>query len=141
MKKIIKKLIFTILYITTISFLFMMVCIPAFDGLAPSKAISVNILNYSQLFIYCLLLLSILYIVFFNVRKRKSSLIARITAWMGWIFILLPYPFIFTYVRYFGLSLGLLIILTVLDGLYYLLAKKLVDEKREVGESNENLQL
>ncbi|MBP5455731.1 MAG: hypothetical protein J6Y37_04470 [Paludibacteraceae bacterium] len=142
MKKITKKLIFAILYTTSISFFFMTeVMVRMFQHFVPNYDYDLPIETWIQFFIYCLLISSVLYIVFFSVRKKKSSLIARITAWLGLIFILTPYPFIFNYVSVFGGSLVFLFTLMLLDGLYYLLAKKLVDEKREVGESNENLQL
>ncbi|MBR4712591.1 MAG: hypothetical protein IKP27_02805 [Paludibacteraceae bacterium] len=83
---------------------------------------------YCSFVLYGVLMLSIVSVIFIDTwKRRKSSLVVRVTTGMYVINILMPSLLFFDGIRYTIAFIPSLIVLAILDCIYYALGRKLID--------------
>ncbi len=127
MKKVAKKIVYLLIYVLTITPCFHMVwfilCVK--DTMSEMDYGSDL---YCSFVLYGVLMLSIVSVIFIDTwKRRKSSLVVRVTTGMYVINILMPSLLFFDGIRYTIAFIPSLIVLAILDCIYYALGRKLID--------------
>ncbi len=126
-KKIAKKIVYLLIYILTITPCFFMVWLKLWGAEIMGGMDYGSNLCWSFV-LYGVLMLSIVSVIFIDTwERRKSSLVVRITTGMYVINILMPSLLFFDGIRYTVTFIPSLIVLVILNCIYYVLGKKMID--------------